>query len=127
MFLKKIISYFETIDFEMVRRLFLVDACRGDDNAGDNDLISTSINGENMLLIQATTPGIVSKSKLKEDGNEVSYFFESMIEVLFENHHKDSIQTILLINLVQRRCEKGYSELNGNIHTSGGIKDIFYL
>ena len=50
-----------------------------------------------------------------------------MIEVLYKNHHTISIQTILLTNLVQRRCEKGYSELNGNIHTSGGIKDIFYV
>ena len=66
MYLKDIVIK-EAEDLKDVRRLFFVDACRGDDNMGDNDLIGTSVNGVNMLLIQAFTPGIVSKSKAKED------------------------------------------------------------
>ena len=57
----------------------------------------------------------------------VSTFFESMVKVLFENHHKEEIQTILSTRLTQTRHEKDDQRKNGNIHHVGGIRDTFYL
>jgi len=100
------------------KKIFLVDICRGSDsnsnfdfnwNTNYNefsddeeieyvDVKHTQIKGKNTVIFCSTLPNVVSHND-KEDN---SVIFKALVDEFFNNHHKESIQSMLFVNIAAR-------------------------